>query len=615
MTGPAAGRVAYLDGQRFRRLLLAGIARLARERAHLDRINVFPVPDGDTGTNLALTFAAVAERLASVDTRHAGQCLAAAADAALDGSRGNSGAILTAYLQGLATSLAGHHRVRPRDLGPALAQAAAQARLAIQDPQEGTVLSAMAAAAAAAAPAELPPGGDLVTLLEQVLGATRRAVTATRSGLAAQQAAGVEDAGALGFLTLLEGMADALAPGLAAPVAAPAVEDLAQGAHLPGEMGPHRYCTECLVSGRGLDVAALRAELGAVGSSVVVVGGTAKLRLHVHVDDPEVAFAIARRHGQLQAEKADDMWRQERSLAADGRRVAIVTDSGADLPAALLDQLGIQVVPLRVNFGSRSFLDKSGLSAADFYRELRRNPEHPRTSQPPPGDFRRAFELLSSHFEAVVALCLSSRLSGTHQAALGAAARMGEEAAITVLDSGTASVGQGLVVLAAAEAAHQGLDASAVARAARDAAARTRTWGFVPDLRFALRGGRIGRPWSGLARLLPLGFLVAMDGQGRIGVRRVALRGADPVAVLLATAGRDCRRLGWTGAALRAAIAHADAPELAARLEARCAATLGPAAGIHVTELGPAFAVHGGPGTLALAVQATAPSASGPAPI
>lgn len=598
------GRVAYLDGRRLRRLLLAGIGRLTAERAHLDRINVFPVPDGDTGTNLALTFAAVAERVAELDTRHAGELLGGAADAALDGSRGNSGAILTAYLQGLATALADRARIHPRELGPALATAAAEARSAIQEPKEGTVLSAMASAAAAAAPDGLPVQADFLTLLEQVLERTRQSVAATRDTLEAQRAAGVEDAGALGFLTLLEGMADALSPGLAPPLPATAGQDLAQAAHAAGnalEASGHRYCTECLVTGTDLDPAALRSELEPLASSVVVVGSGRKLRLHAHVDDPAVVFAIARRHGAVQAEKADDMFRQERALAADGRRVAIVTDSGADLPPEVWDTFGIHVVPLRVNFGTRSFLDKTGLSPVEFYRELRQNPEPPRTSQPPPGDFRRAFELLSSHFEAVVAISLTGRLSGTHQAARNAAGRVADPGRITVVDSRNASAGQGLVVLAAAEAAQSGLGPKEVAAAADEAASRTRAYGFVPDLRYAVRGGRIGAPWSWLARVLPLCFVVATDPDGGIGVRRVALRGTDPVGLLIGTARRDLDREG--SVPRRIAIAHGDVPELAGRLKEACTARLGGLQSIHLTELGPAFAVHGGPGTLALAVR------------
>ena len=353
-------RIAYLDGRRFQRLLLGGISRLIGERGHLDRINVFPVPDGDTGTNLALTFTAVGERIATTHTRHAGKLLAEAADAALDGARGNSGAIFAQYLQGLSEFLLGHDRVRPEELALALASAENCARGAIQNPAEGTVLTVMRDIAAAVAPGQLPANSDFLTLLTALLSRAREAVATTRRTLASMRNADVEDAGARGLLVLLEGMADALQPGLAPATAGtdegdPSARSAADLSHV----GPpeHRFCTECLVIGGKVDRDGLRAELARVGSSVVVVGGATKARLHVHVNDPTEAFAIARRYGQVSAEKADDMVRQERSLQSDGRRVAIVSDSGADLPASAWDEFGIQMVPLRVTFGSESHLD------------------------------------------------------------------------------------------------------------------------------------------------------------------------------------------------------------------------------------------------------------------
>jgi dihydroxyacetone kinase-like predicted kinase len=268
--------IAYLDGRRFQRLLLGGISRLIGERGHLDRINVFPVPDGDTGTNLALTFTAVGERLATTSTRHAGELLTAAADAALDGARGNSGAIFAQYLQGLSESLIGHERVRPEELALALATAENFARSAIQNPAEGTVLTVMRDIAAAVAPGQLPENSDFPTLLTALLNRAREAVATTRQTLASMRNAGVEDAGARGLLVLLEGMADALQPGLAPAV--PAIEDgdpAARSAADLGHTGPleHRYCTECLVKGPKVDRDALRVELAGIGSSVVVVGG------------------------------------------------------------------------------------------------------------------------------------------------------------------------------------------------------------------------------------------------------------------------------------------------------------------------------------------------------
>jgi len=598
-------RVAYLDGRRFQRLLLGGIARLVGERGHLDRINVYPVPDGDTGTNLALTFTAVGERLAATSTRHAGELLGVAADAALDGARGNSGAIFAQYLQGLSEFLAGHERVRPEELALALASAEGYARSAIQNPAEGTVLTVMRDIAAAVAPGQLPENSDFLTLLTSLLGRARAAVATTRNTLASMRDAGVEDAGARGLLVLLEGMADALQPGLAPAV--PVAEDGDPATRSPADyshVGPpeHRFCTECLVTGARVDRDGLRAELARVGSSVVVVGGQAKARLHVHVNDPAEAFAIARRYGKVSAEKADDMLRQERSLKADGRRVAIVADSGADLPAAAWDEFGIQMVPLRVNFGSESHLDKVGMSAAGFWAELARNPVHPKTSQPPPGDFRRAFELLSSHFEHVVAVSLTGRLSGTLQAAQSAAGRVSKPVQVTIVDSKNVSAGMGLVVLCAAENAQAGKPAAEVVAAAERAAARTRTYGAIPDLSYAVRGGRIPQPWRWLAGLLPLGFLLATDDRGGVKVRGILRRSGDRVSALVRIATQD--RLLKSGAIpLRLAIAHSNSPELAEALRTACTAAFPQLESVHIADLGPAYGAHAGPGALALAVQ------------
>jgi DegV family protein with EDD domain len=608
---PLPLRIAYLDGRRFQRLLLGGISRLVGERGHLDRINVFPVPDGDTGTNLALTFTAVGERLTTTTTRHAGELLAAAADAALDGARGNSGAIFAQYLQGLSESLAGHERVLPEELALALATAENYARSAIQNPAEGTVLTVMRDIAAAVAPGQLPENSDFPTLLTALLRRAREAVATTRRTLASMRDAGVEDAGALGLLVLLEGMADALQPGLAPAVAA--VEDgdpAARSAADLGHTGPleHRYCTECLITGPTVDRDALRTELAGIGSSVVVVGSATKARIHVHVNDPVLAFGIARRYGKVSAEKADDMERQERSLKADGRRVAIVSDSGADLPPAIWDEFGVQMVPLRVNFGNESHLDKVGMTAEGFWAELARNPEHPKTSQPPPGDFRRAYELLSSHFEHVVAVSLTSRLSGTFQAAQSAASRMSKPGQLTVVDSKNISVGHGLVMLCAAENAQAGKSPEDVIAAATRSASFTRSYGAVPDLSYAVRGGRIRQPWRWLANALPLSFLLSTDAKGGVRIRGILRRGGDLVAAVTRLATQD-RLLKSGTVPLRLAIAHANAPDAAEALRVACVAAFPNLESILVADLGPAYSVHAGPGTLALGVQEYEPPA------
>ena len=384
--------------------------------------------------------------------------------------------------------------------------------------------------------------------------------------------------------------------------------DLARHAHADGAhgvSGTDRYCTECLITGSDIDRAALRAELAALGSSVVVIGNAAKLRLHVHVAAPEQVFRLARRHGLVSAEKADDMLRQERSLQAQNRRVAIVTDSAADLPAAVWDELGIQMVPLRVIFGAQSHLDKVGLRPADFFAELARNPEHPTTSQPSPGDFRRVFELLCSHFEHVLTISLTARLSGTHQAAVAAASRSGKPGSgdrarqpqcIGRARTGGAGCGRSRVQWRGSTGSHRCCHTRQSGIHAPTAQSRTSA--------HAVRGGRIPQPWRWLGSWLPVTFIIGLDA-GRIRMRGIRLRSSDRVAALLKPALRDVPSKSAGSPQPRA---PADRPRCrtgARRRAAQAVPGAVPGRGIAsaITELGPAVGVHGGPGTLVLAVQ------------
>src|SRR5690606_37568975 len=144
---------------------------------------------------------------------------------------------------------------------------------------------------------------------------------------------------------------------------------------------------------------------------------------HAHVREPGALFELAARFGRVESAKADDMHAQART-AAGKVGVAVITDSAADLPDDTMARLNIHMVPARGNFGDQDYLDKVGLSTAGFYRKLRTEPVLPRTSQPPPGDFRRQFEFLLSHHRELVYVGLSRAISGTLQAGESAAQRM-----------------------------------------------------------------------------------------------------------------------------------------------------------------------------------------------
>jgi DegV family protein with EDD domain len=589
-----------LDGAALAAALRTGIHRLISREEVINKINVFPVPDGDTGTNLALTLQAVLASLRAVPEAHAGLLLTRVADAALDGARGNSGAILAQFLLGVGDRAAPLAALDAARLADALASGAAYARESLADPREGTILTVITDFAAAAAAAREGVTG-LGPLFRRALSAARESLEATTGKLEALRRADVVDAGALGFVELVAGVTDFLETGIApaddAAIQLLSDDDAAAGSQVDLE---HRYCAECTITAQAIDRRKLREQAVALGSSLVVAGTGSKVRLHIHTNEPARLFELAARFGEVGGEKADDLQRQqEMAHHAARRRVAVVTDSAADLPEAVLEALDIHVVPVRVHFGTRSYLDKVGLSSEAFFRLLAASPVHPKTSQPPPGDFRRAFEFLGSHYEAVVYVGLMSRVSGTFQSAETAASRARTRARILAHDSGTAALGQGLIAMRAAEVAAEGGDAEAVREAAVAAGRRTRTWGCLVTLEFAVRGGRVPRwlkPVADFFRLVPV---LAVRADGRLGVGGLLFGRRNPYRRY----GKLLRRRLDPSRRWRIGISHANVPEGAAAVRSALAARLPRAEFLPVIPLGTALGVHGGPGCIVVAAQ------------
>ena len=448
---------------------------------------------------------------------------------------------------------------------------------------------------------------DLRSILPAAVEVARHAVAQTREMLPAMRKAGVEDAGAKGFLLLMEGVVDAAlgkpeaAAGAADVTGAIAVDvEIADVAEITihGADIEFRFCTECLITGPGIDRRKLRDELAALGNSLVLAGSRDKVKIHIHVDAPGAVFEVAGRYGTVHSQKADDMTRQAQSRAQSDRRVVVVTDTGADLPDEVFDELGIHTVPLRIHFADRTFLDKMSMTSAEFLREIATSEHHPKTSQPAPGDLRRVYDFLASHHEHVVAISLLGRVSGTLQASRMAARRSSAPERITVIDCKNVTVGQGLIAMYAAECARSGMPLEALLTAVEAAVVRTRSYGVVSDLSYATRGGRLPAPIRWLATALPINPVLYIGG-GKLGLAGVFRRGGDPVAALV----RHATRQVEPGKQYRFAVAHAGLPAQAAELKAALLEAVPDAAGVYVSEIGAAASAHGGPGTLVAAVQ------------
>jgi DegV family protein with EDD domain len=561
------------------------------------------VPDGDTGTNLALTFNSIAHRLSRLETPHAGNLLTEVADAALDGARGNSGAILAQFLQGLADALGEVRTIAPAAFANAMHTGNEYARTALGEPKEGTILSVIRDVANEIISQQTIHAHDFVPILEAGLATGQRSLEATRQGLEQMRKANVVDAGAKGFILMLEGIVRFLHSGSLSAVPDPFAHAEAElegmgDVYDAGDV-EHRYCTECMLTGENINRRKLREALSALGSSLVLAGTQRKTKIHIHVDEPDQVFATAGRFGTVSNQKADDMLQQSHAVREGTPRVAVVTDSGADLPDHAYEDLGIHLVPLRVHFGDRGYLDKIGMSADQFFDTLAKSEHHPKTSQPAPGDFRRTYEYLASHFDDVVSVSLSSGVSGTFQAAQSAAERVAGPGRVTVVDSGTATVGQGLVAMYAAECAAAGHQGPEVAESARAAMDRTLTFGLLTDLTYAVRGGRVKPLHKRIADLLRVAVVLKVGKNARVVPGGVIPRSANPVP---AFAGYLRRRID-RDKTYRIAIGYAQDRDLAEQLERQLRLDIPSVESVHIVELGAAIGAHCGAGTLVVAAQ------------
>ena len=593
----------YLTGDSFALALVSGIHRVIDEQDFLNRINVFPVADGDTGTNLSRSLGTALAVIDSDGDKHLGTLLAAIADALLDGSRGNSGAIVAQFFQGISDSAGDLNRFTTYTFNKAVALGNEYAHDALSEPREGTILSVIAEFARTVRKLVIDTKeNDFRTVMSAALPAIEAALAETPNQLDVLKKAGVVDAGAKGFVTMVGGMAEFIVDGNLAPkpdLSQLFDEELSFSTSASGEESAFRYCTECIVTGTDINRRKLRESLDQLGDSLVLAGTKRKAKIHIHVDDPERVFELARAYGSVSAEKADDMHRQHVSSHNAARRFVVIADSAADIPDEDMERLDIHMVPLRIQFGERGYLDKVSISTEEFFHELGTNPHHPTTSQPAPGDFRRQFQFLASHFSDVISVNVTPRVSGTLQAAESAAGRVNAPGHIHIVDSHSASLGQGLVAIFAAERALAGHGADETLAALAKIIPQTHAFAIVNDLKYAVKGGRIPGTVKTIADLLRLTPVIRTTTDGRIGTAGFLLGRKNRLRKFARYIARRLRDNG----PLRVLIGHAVCPDDARQLEKLLQDELDDVHRITITELGTAFGVHGGPETLVVATQ------------
>jgi len=611
-------KISYLNGPRLRRSLIAACDFTESRRRELNRINVFPVPDGDTGTNLALTVRAIADHLRRMRNPTVGAVAREAAEAAILGARGNSGMMLSHFLLGFADEVGDRDRITPPEFSAALDAGVRSLYAAIDQPVEGTILTVMRETAEAAAGLT---ESDFHPYLDHLLEAARASLDRTPDLLPVLREAGVVDAGAKGFVHLLEGVVVYVVEGAlmverAEPPADPA-EDLspAAAAHAHFEVEEtYRFCTEGLVRGKDIpDEAEVRAWLRTRGDSIVVIRSGELLKVHVHTDEPEEVFRWMRGLGTLVTHKAEDMQLQHDVVARGGagalarRPVALVTESAQDLPEEVLRAHGIRVVPLLLLDGEEVLRDGVDITSEGFHRRLAEPGELPTTSQPAPADFLRAFTAAAEDGEEILYLGLSSTLSGTFASAEAAAGRFDAATPLHRFDTRAASILQGLLVLLAAELAEAGVSPARILGRLEAARDRSGIYFTIDTFDRLLASGRVGKGKAFFGRMLNVKPILELGLDGRIAQAGKA-RGRD--AVVEAVLERVVERVppdtvvGQGGDAVKSlvrfGVVHVARPDIVPPIEAALRARYGDDVEILSGPVTPVLATHLGLGAWGL---------------
>lgn len=569
-----------LDGQELYKAIIGGAKRLIMDKHDLNRINVFPVADGDTGSNMAFLMQTIINEakpgLTVSDT------LESVASASLSGSRGNSGLIFSEYLYGLYEHLRGKVTATIHDFSDAFRYATKKAYQAILNPVEGTILTVLRKASETEATQK-----DFGSYFGETLNVAKKALIETTEELAVLKASNVVDAGAKGFTDFIEGIHHYFVTGEFDMSDIIQIEAAMEDIHI--EESEERYCTEALIMNSNKSSDELKKLFASDGSSLIVSGRVDKTRLHIHTNHPDQFFLKLSEFGQIVEQKVDDMHRQLDAVRQPHPSIAILTDSIADVPEKLMDKHQIHLLPIGLLVDDVPYLDKVTISSETFYQLLKKA-DHFSSSQPNQKQIERTLDFLLDHYKEVLIITVSSQMSGTYNAFVQYAKDHPE---VKVFDSKQNSGAEGLVVLEAAKLVEAGKSTNEIIEQLTDFTKRTKIYVSVNTLKYMVKQGRVSKVTGLVAKLMNLKPVIGIDesGKGEIVQKALSLRGNVRQILKLVSKGKVSQYI----------IVHSEAESRANKLAEKIEKITG-FKPLYTMSISPVVSMNAGLGTIAVAL-------------
>jgi len=594
--------ILRIDRLLLHKMLLSAHAQLVESRNYINRINVFPVADGDTGSNMLHTLHGIQVVVPAETGQTFGVYAAQVAQAAILSARGNSGIILAQYLKGLTdTWREATQEVDAPLFARALKNGARFARQSVDQPQRGTILDVFDAAAAGAQQG-LRESENILYVMETALARAQEALNQTRYQMPVMRQANVVDAGGAGFLHILAGFLSALRDKQV--VVADLDPEAGLSVHQEVDL-TYRYCTEAIFRARDMDAAALKQQLRDFGDCLHVIEAEGSIKLHIHTNEPHRMKTLLAGLGEIADWKVDDMVRMQKAHIArtTGRkqaRLALVVDSSMDLPVSLPDSLPLYTIPLTVYDDARPERQLTDLTTDVFYQKMAQEKAfRPKTSQPTPEACLAVMQTAFAEADEVICLSISAALSGTF-ASLQQAAQTLANPKVYCIDTTLASAGITLMAEAVGEAYAAGKSTAEILQTVYHLRDNIRIYFLVENLRYLERGGRISRKQSLVGQLLHIQPLLTLTG-GKVEKtpHKLLFPTADKRATLLTT-----KLQAEAGPAPEKVFILQAGPSSAADLlEKQLRGILNDNCQIRRVFLNPVLGAHVGPGTIGVAFQ------------
>ena len=541
-----------IDGQELYAYVISGAKNVVVNELNLNKINVFPVPDGDTGTNLTLTMKMIIQSANKMS--NVGEQSHHIASLAMNNAYGNSGMIFAQYFHGLSQAFSNKATISVQEFALGFKLGFDKAFSAVTHPKEGTVLTVMKLWAQSW---EKQVSDNFEHLFEEVLKQLKVNVEETKQQLKILKDNNVVDAGAMAFYYFMEGMLRFIQTrNLEDTNFDAATLELVDEIMMSAEVGYFRYCAQYLVN-TTTSVEEFQSMLQGEGDSRVVNGMDGIISVHIHTNEPQNIMKTCVSHGHVISHKVDDMKLQANMIHKPLSKLAIITDSIADIPQSIADQHHCVIFPLNIIIDSVVYMDKVTMTSSDFYQHMDDYTLNPSSSQPTVTSVERLFKSVLQHYDEVIGIFVSSQMSGTYNTMQKALTNLNLEGKkVTLIDSKANSIAQGLIVMKALELKEAGHSFEMIVTEIEDVIKRVKIYVSVKDLKYMIKGGRVSKVTGIILSKLKLQPVISIDSNGKGYIPYKSLNQKSAVKSILKALKKDHHTLGIE----RYALVYADNP-------------------------------------------------------